>query len=654
MPIAAQSKQRAQHSDVRMKVTTTTNIPPSARVAEGLRENAARLLANVAGVMLLFLALAFTLDVLLRWTFSAPILGLYEVAELGFAVVMALSLVWTNARQSHVSMGILAQITGRDAAPRLVASGLTLVVLCLFVWFLVRHAGTSARRGETTLVLGLPGAPFWSAAAAAMVLATLTQLAVFVSELIAYMRGAGQRLHDMAAPALMVAAALALLLVTAQYAPTLGAGPTILASFAILYLLALAHVPIGVALALAGLGAVLLQMGLRPALLVGTNNLTGSLSSVDLAAVPLFLMMGNFAIRAGFADDIFKAATLIFGRMRGGHALATLMGCGGFGAISGSSVATTATLGGVAFREMQTRGYAPTLSTGSIAAGGTLGALIPPSVILIIYCVIAEVSIAHAFTAALVPGMLALALYAASVLVQVRLRPEIAPEPDGSERFAPLHALRIAWRPILLFLAVLGGLYGGVFTAQEAAAVGAGFSFLAWLISGRASVTGMFEALRDAAGTSAGLYILVIGANIFGSHLNFAGMAQALAAVIDPEILPVWAVLVLLAVMYLVLGSIFDAVAAVVVTVPFVLPIILSMGFDPIWWGIVTLTLVEIGMISPPIGMNVFVMKAVVGDRVKISTIFRGVMPFLAADIFRMVLLIAFPAISLWLVELLA
>lgn len=615
----------------------------------GLRAFTARLLANAAGLMLLGLSLAFTLDVLLRWSISAPILGLYEVAELCFAVVMALSLVWTNTRQSHVAMGILAQITGREAAPRLIAAGLGLVVSCLFAWFLVRYAIGKASHGETTLVLGLPKAPFWGAAAVMIGLAALAQLAVFISELASYLRNPGKRLRDMVPPTLMVAAAFAVMLGTAYFAPTLGAGPKILASFAILYLLALAHVPIGVALTIAGLGAVLLQMGFRPALLIGTNNLTGSLSSVDLAAVPLFLMMGNLAVAAGFADDIFTAATAVFGRLRGGHALAAVMGCAGFGAISGSSVATTATLGGVAFREMQSRGYAPGLSTGSIAAGGTLGALIPPSVVLIIYCVISEISIAKSFMAAIVPGMLALALYVASVLIQVRLRPDLAPVPDSSETFAPFRALRIAWRPITLFLAVLGGLYGGVFTVQEAAAVGAGFSFVAWLMSGRASVSGLFEALRDAAGTSAGLYLLIIGANIFGSHLNFAGMAQALEAVINPDTLPAWAVLTLLAIMYLVLGSIFDTVAAVVITVPFVLPIILSMGFDPIWWGIVTLTLVEIGMITPPIGMNVFVMKAVVGNRVRLSTIFGGVLPFLAADMLRMVLLIAFPAISLWL-----
>lgn len=616
---------------------------------DGQREVAARLLVNAAGIGLLVLTLAFTLDVIMRWVFSSPILGLYEVAELCFPAVMALSLVWTNARQSHVSMGILEQITGRTDAPRLVAALLNLGVFGVFVWFLARYALTKADYGETTLVLSLPKAPFWAAAAVAMALATLTQLGVFCAELSAYVRRGGRWLRDLVPPAAMVAAALAILLITAHFAPTIGTGPKILAAFAVLYLLALAHVPIGMSLAIAGLGAVLLHMGLRPALLVGTNNLVGSLVSVDLAAVPLFLLMGNFAIAAGFTDDIFSAATLIFSKMRGGHALATVMGCAGFGAISGSSVATTATLGGVAFREMQVRGYAASFSTGSVAAGGTLGALIPPSVILIIYCVISETSIAKSFTAALVPGLMASALYVVSILIQVRVQPSLAPAPDRDAQFAPFRALRVAWRPIILFVTVLSGLYGGVFTAQEAAAVGAGIAFIAWLVSGRASVAGLFEALRNAVGTSAGLYLLIIGANMFGSHLNFVNMAQALASVINAETMPAWLVLTLLAVMYLFLGSIFDTVAAVVITVPFVLPIILSMGFDPVWWGVVTLTLVEIGMITPPIGMNVFVMKAVVGNHVSLNKIFLGVMPFLAADMLRMVLLIAFPSLSLWL-----
>ncbi|MBC7133721.1 MAG: TRAP transporter large permease [Roseovarius sp.] len=613
----------------------------------------ALLMGNLAGLGLLVLALAFTVDVLLRWTVSRPILGLYEVSELGFAVVMALALVWTNFSRNHVATGLLEHVTGRAEGARILASLLTLAAFGLFTWFLMRHAGTRLAHHETTLVRGLPVAPFWYAAAAMTGLAAITQLGVLAGQVGHYVATVRRNhLLEFAVPLAMIAAA-ALLVASPMLTGASGAGTRILAAFAILYLLILAHVPIGVALALTGLAAALAQMGLRPAILIGTNKLSGSLSSVDLAAVPLFLLMGNLAIAAGFADDIFRAATAAFGRMRGGHAIATIMGCAGFGAISGSSVATTATLGDVAFREMQTRGYERGFSTGSIAAGGTLGALIPPSVILIIYCVIAEVSISKSFIAAFLPAVMATLFYVVSIMVQVRLRPQLVPAPDPEARYRPLAAIRIAWRPVVLFLSVLGGLYGGVFTVQEAAAVGAGFAFVAWLMSGRATVAGLLVALRNAVGTGAGLYVLIIGANIFGNYLNFAGMASVVASFISPETMPAWLVLTALVALYLVLGSIFDTVAAIVITVPFVIPVILAMDMDLIWWGVVMLTLVEIGMITPPIGMNVFVMKSLVGDRVAITTIFRGVMPFLAADLVRVVVLIAFPGISLWLVSVL-
>lgn len=477
-----------------------------------------------------------------------------------------------------------------------------------------------------------------------MGLATASQLRVLTGQVLRYLWAPRDPLREWAPPLAMVAAAAAVLVVSAAFDDAMGPGTRIAAAFAILYLLVLAHVPIGIALTMTGLGAALVHVGLRPAILIGTNKLAGSLSSVDLASVPLFLLMGNLAIAAGFADDIFKAATAAFGRMRGGHAVATIMSCAGFGAISGSSVATTATLGGVALREMQARGYNKGFSTGSIAAGGTLGALIPPSVILAMYCVIAELSIAKSFVVAFIPGVMATLFYVVAIMVQVRVWPHLAPAPDPEARFRPLAALRIAWRPIMLFLAVLGGFYGGVFTGQEAEAGGAGFAFIAWLLSERASLAGLLEALRDATGT--GLYTLIIGANIFGNYLNFAGMAEAMARVIDPATMPVW---IVLAALHLILGSIFDSVAAIVIAVPFVIPAILAIDMDLIWWGVVLLTLVEIGIMTPPIGMNVFVMKSLVGDRVVLYTIFRGVMPYLTADVMRMVLLIAFPGITFWL-----
>jgi len=262
--------------------------------------------------------------------------------------------------------------------------------------------------------------------------------------------------------------------------------------------------------------------------------------------------------------------------------------------------------------------------------------------------VIAEQSIAEAFAAALIPGLLATLLYVGAVLVHVRVI-GLMPPAQVAARVGPGEITRKVWRPAALFALVLGGLYGGLFTAQEAAAVVAGFAFLFWLASGQASVAGLVTALRDAVGTSAVLYLVLIGATIFGAFVNLSNAPYAILAVIDPEVLPAWLILLILVAMYLVLGSVFDTVAALVVTVPFVIPIIVGIGGDLVWWGIVTLSLVEIGMITPPIGMNIFVLKGVLKDRIRTSDIFRGILPFLTADLLRLALLIAFPAIALWL-----
>lgn len=624
-----------------MRITADAMVEPTMR--------AAALCGLIAGGALLAVALIITIDILLRWSISAPIKGLFELTELSFVPIIAFGLVYTNIHRGHVTMGIMTHLTGRELGLNLITSTLTALIFTMLTWFMYHHAGLKAGYGETTLVLLVPAAPFWYLGAAMMGLATLAQYGAAWLDLRSYLRDARGYLAELAGPALALLAAAGLVALLVLGKPELGASGNVLIGFAMLYLLALAHVPIGIAMAITGLVGLQVMLGPVAALTVGTNNLTSSLSSADLAAVPLFLLMGNLAVAAGFADDIFAAATAVFGRMRGGHAVATVIGCAGFGAISGSSVATTATLGDVAFREMEARNYAPSLATGSIAAGGTLGALIPPSVILIIYCVIAELSISAAFMAALLPGVLALALYVVAIMAQVRLRPDLAPDPEQNQKVELFRAVILAWRPILLFLTVVGGLYGGVFTVQEAAAAGTGITFAFWVASGRANLGDLASAMRGAIGTGAGLYLLIIGANIFGAYLNLAGVANVVVSIINPEVLPVWAILLSLAIMYLVLGSVFDTVAALVVTVPFVIPIIAAMDLDLIWWGVITLTLVEIGMITPPIGMNVFVLKSVLGAKATIGTIFRGVLPFLAADMVRLTLLMVFPAISLWL-----
>ena len=613
----------------------------------------ARIAGYLAGTVLLVAALAVTADVLLRWILSMPIKGLFEISELTFAGILALGFAHANASREHVALDLVGGTGPKAGGLAVLGSTLTALTFALFVWLLWEHAATKASYGETTLVLGLPIAPFWYFATLLMALSLLAQLPIVAADLRALARpghhGAGVIVPPIAALGLFAVIIVLLALYGMGMTPVV----KVLLGFAALYLLALAQVPLGAALALTGFAGSFALFGSMPASMLTTNNLTSTLASADLASLPLFLLMGNLAVAAGFADDIFTAANSIFGRMRGGHAIATIIGCAGFGAISGSSVATTATLGGVAYREMKANGYAPGFATGSIAAGGTLGALIPPSVILIIYCVIAEQPIAKAFIAALVPGLLAVALYCLTVVIMGLLYPSRVPADQTSAGFQPIRAAKAAWRPTALFLAVIGGLYGGLFTVQEAAAVGSGFAFFFWLASGKASLKGLFEATRSAVTSSAVLYFILIGAGVFGAFLNLAGVTTAILSVIDPATTPNWLVLAVLVAMYLVLGSVFDTVPALVVTVPFVIPLIVAMDMDLIWWGVVTLSLVEIGMITPPIGMNIFILKSLLGAEVGTGTMFRGVAPFLVADTLRLTLLILFPIITLWLPQML-
>lgn len=606
----------------------------------------------VSGFILLVAALAVTSDVLLRWLFSAPIKGLFEISELTFAAILALALAYSNYRRDHVSLDLLGSSGRKSPELQILGSLLTTICFGLYVILLWRHAEAKTAYHEMTMVLGLPIGPFWHLVTIFMTVSLVAQLPVLAEDLRALLSG-----RTVPRKLALPLAAFAIFSLGAFVLYWQGNGLPPLAKvgigFAMLYTLALAQVPLGAALTLTGFVGTYFLFGLNPASLVTTNHLTSTLSSADLASLPLFLLMGNLAIAAGFADDIFGAANALFGRLRGGHAIATIIGCAGFGAISGSSVATTATVGGVAYKEMKAHGYAPGFATGSIAAGGTLGALIPPSIILIIYCVIAEQPIAAAFLAALLPGLLAILLYALTILVMANLFSDRAPADLTPAKYRPFDAVRLSWRPSLLFMSVIGGLYGGLFTVQEAAAVGSGFAFFFWLLSGRASLRGLLEATRNAVTASAVLYFILIGAGVFGAFLNFAGVTTAILSFVEPGITPAWKILLLLVVMYLVLGSVFDTVAALVVTVPFVVPLIITLDYDLIWWGVITLSLVEIGMITPPIGMNIFILKGLLGQEVSTVTMFRGVAPFLVADGVRLALLISFPAITLWLPQFL-
>lgn len=419
-------------------------------------------------------------------------------------------------------------------------------------------------------------------------------------------------------------------------------GLGLLAMFALILL----HVPIGVAMAIAGSAGFAMLVGVKPALSLIATEPASSLASLDLIVIPLFLLMGNFASASGLSGDIYKAAYAFIGHRKGGLTLATILGCAGFGAVCGSSLATTATMTRVALPEMLQRRYAPSFAAGSIAAGGTLGMLIPPSVIMVIYAFLTEQFVITMFVAAVIPSIIAVAFHIVAIMIYVRVNPEAAPagiRQDWTERLA---ALRNGWGALALLGGVIGGIYGGIFTVNEAAAFGAAFAFLFTVYRRRLTKQVLIDALRDTASNSAMIYLIIFGATIFSYFVSATRMPDELVSLMQEWGLSPALVIACLIVMYLVLGSVFDTISALLITLPFTFPLVMQLGYDPIWWGIVMVMTVEIGLITPPIGMNVFILNTMTPD-IPLKTIFSGITIFLWADLLRLVLIATFPILCL-------
>lgn len=420
-----------------------------------------------------------------------------------------------------------------------------------------------------------------------------------------------------------------------------------------LFVLILAQVPIGFAMMVVGVAGLALQTSWEPALTVLANEPVAVLSNVDLATVPLFLLMGTFASIAGFSADVYNAVAALLGHRRGGLAYATIGGCAAFGVVCGSSTATAATFARTALPEMLKRGYSPAFSTGTIAAGGTLKSLIPPSVVMILYCVASKTFIFDLFVAAVIPALLAITLNLFAIAVVVRLNPAVAPVTPrvgwGERRAALLKAAPV----LILIVGVFGGLYSGVFTVNEAASVAAVLSFLFALARGRLTWPNLLEGLRESAAATAMLYVILIGAFVFTYFVTFARIPEALVQAIQGLALPPLAIVFVILAAYLVLGAVFDEISAMLITLPFVLPVIVKMGYDPVWWGILNVVVIELGMIIPPIGVIVFILHGL-APTIPMRSIYRGVAPFIVADLVLLALLAAFPGVTLWLPKMLS
>ena len=430
--------------------------------------------------------------------------------------------------------------------------------------------------------------------------------------------------------------------------------------FAALLALIALRAPVGLAMLLVGAGGYLWIVDAATLLNSLKTTPYHLFANYTLSVIPLFILMGALAERGGLARDLFAAANALWGHRRGGMAMSVIGACAAFGAVCGSSVATTATMGRASLPELRRFGYDPGLATGTIAVGGTLGILVPPSVILVVYAISTEQNIAKLFMAALIPGLLAALFYVLAIAVVARLRPGLAPAGGGVSAAERREAMLNVVPVLLIAVVVVGGIYGGVFTPTESAAIGCIATLAVGLARGTLRARHVREALLATAETSAMIFVILLGAEVFNSFLALSQAPDLLAVWITEQDYPPYGVLLILLLAYILLGAVMDELAMILLTLPVFFPVITALDFGlagqeetAIWFGILVLVVVGIGLTAPPIGLNVFVVSSLARD-VPIARTYRGVLPFLATDLVRLALLVAFPALSLWLVRVLS
>ncbi|MFN0304443.1 MAG: TRAP transporter large permease subunit [Burkholderiales bacterium] len=634
----------------------------------------------VVGVFAM-LAIAFTTitDILLRWLLNAPIPGAAEV--LGLALGVAVSACFPSGAALRVNLTI--EMLGGRIPPagiawlKVVGSLLLLVFYAFIAWRIAIYAQALQARGMATTYVQMPVYPYIWAIAFFVAMTALVQVVAFmvcvryalagIPDPSRWSLGSDETKAHSAPPAMdgikVFVASLALVMLAAAllYLFQLAHAPLShlakasplgfsLIMVGLIWVLLFLYVPLAVALGVIGMVTGALSLGIDPILGVLGNESAQFITNHQVAVVPMFLMMGAFAVVAGMAQDIYDLAHALFARFRGGLALATIGGCGGFGALTGSSLATVATIGRVAMPEMISRGYSPQLASGAVAAGGTLGALVPPSIPLIFYAFLTETSIGQLFIAAVVPAIIAIAFYMLAIIVSVRIRPSIAPASSTRTDWGSVGlAARKAWAGLALFAIVLGGIYGGIFTETEAAAVGAAGAFLFALARGRMNKKSFFAVMGETTGTTALLYLIIFGVLTFSFAMGVTGLPQRMTQFFTAlQWSPIIVIFFLLAI-YIALGCIMDSSTVMFVTVPIVSPLVVGMGYDLVWWGIVNLIVLELGLITPPFGLHLFVLKSLGGGDMPLSAVYRGVAPFVLADFIKLALIVLVPATVMWL-----
>jgi tripartite ATP-independent transporter DctM subunit len=611
--------------------------------------------ALVAVASLLLIAAATVVDVVLRNVFGLTLYGLNEISALLVAIAAAACLPYGLAAGASLDVDLIAHLLS-DKGKRVLGLGGAVLgavffgILAVQVW---NAAEQIADAGQTSLMTNLPIAPFFRIMAVAIGLGALALLSQALR--LAVTVSAGKPL-----PILLLVLGLAIVthMVLALsgvvdstiYVGLASRNPILLAIIVIVVMWAMIMlmVPVGVAMGLAGLVGMAALLGTSAALSAMGSETTSFITQDSLSVLPLFLLMGAFASLAGIGADLFRLSNALVGHIRGGLAYASLLACAGFGTVTGSSIATQMTIGRIALKEMQDKHYSPALASGTIASGGTLGQLFPPSSALILYAVMTEQSVGKMFIGAIIPAILATALYMTSVTVWLWLRPGDAVPGKRSNVGEIAAAVRSSWSVLLLLGVVLGGIYLGLFTELEAGSIGAVGAASIALMRGRLSARNFWNTIGESTHSLAMIYSLLFGATLLTFFLGISGVPQAFVSLLNGFDLAPISIVIILILTYLVLGTFMDGFAMMLITIPIFVPLVHSLGFDPVWWGIMTIVCMEAGQISPPFGLNIFVISSL-DPRIRLTTVFRGCWPFFGSSLVKITLLLLFPSLVTWL-----
>ena len=620
-------------------------------ILERLIAPVSRLLNAIGAFTSLVMVLLVTAHVLSRFIFKKPLIGTVELEELMLVLLVFLGMAYTQLEGRHISVDFITSRLPekvRDTLKCITFLLSTALFICMS-WQSVVLSITYLKKHVATFHLQIP--TFWLLWTIALGLFLFSVL-IFV-DFLKSLSGLLEESPSLALMSIVISVLLgALPFINVLFHVEVGGRIIQILSIITLLLFLFSGMIIGAILAFLGFTGMAIMFGPGAGMGLFKTVPLSTTASYSLCVIPFFILMGEICFQSGLSEKLYRVAYRWVGQLRGGLSIATVLACGAFSAVSGSSLATAATMGTVSLPEMKRYGYADTLAAGSIAAGGTIGILIPPSVILIIYGVLVEVSIGELFFAGIIPGLISLLYYVIAISIWTKLDPSLGPPGPRTKLKEKILSLRDTWEVVCLFFLIMGGIYGGLFTPTEAGAIGASGALLFGIIRGRISMKNLFESLLSTGKTVSMVFLIVIGTAIFGYFLTSTQLPMDLANFVVSLDVPPFVIISSILIVCLILGCIMGTLPLVFITVPIFAPVVESLGYDLIWFGVIVVVISEIGLITPPVGMNVFIMKGIAGD-IPLSTIFKGIFPFLLADFARLITLIAFPQLTLWLPKLL-